>query len=287
MHVRVFLSRWRGYHPCPDCHGARLRPEALAVKVGGLDIAALSALTIREARAFLAGLGRPTARQPGRAAGRWTRSQGRLDYLDRIGLDYLTLDRPARTLSAGEAQRRRADDGAGLGAGQHALRPRRALGRPAPARRRPADRDRRRPPRRGQHGGRRRARPGRHPRGRPAGRHRPGGRRGGRPGPLRRAARGDRRRSPGSATAEFLSGRQRVAVPERRRAADRGQLTADRGAAGTTSRAIDVAFPLGVLCVVTGVSGSGKSTLVEETLYPALRRRLGNEALAGRALSAS
>src|SRR4051812_36919704 len=56
MHVRVFLSRWRSYKPCPDCQGARLRPEALAVKVGGLDIAALSALKIAEARAFLTGL---------------------------------------------------------------------------------------------------------------------------------------------------------------------------------------------------------------------------------------
>ena len=68
MHVRVFLSRWRSYKPCPDCHGARLRPEALAVKVGGLDIAALSALKIGEARAFLDG-SRPDRRRRTRSRG--------------------------------------------------------------------------------------------------------------------------------------------------------------------------------------------------------------------------
>ncbi len=102
MHVRVFLSRWRGYAPCPACRGARLRPEALAVKVGGLDIAAVSAMKIREVRAFLDGVGaegHPVARRIVRQA------RGRLDYLDRIGLGYLTLDRQARTLSGGEAQR--------------------------------------------------------------------------------------------------------------------------------------------------------------------------------------
>src|SRR5262249_40563726 len=103
-HVRVFLSRWRGYKPCPACLGARLRTEALAVKVGGLDIAEVSALRVREARAFLAGLeaelgAKPVARQV------LTQTRTRLDYLDRIGLDYLTLDRQARTLSGGEAQR--------------------------------------------------------------------------------------------------------------------------------------------------------------------------------------
>ncbi len=105
MHVRVFLSRWRGYRPCPDCRGARLRPEALAVRVGGLDIAALSRLTIRDARTFLAGYAERRSRQPGGPPGAWSRPRSRLDALDRIGLDYLTLDRPARTLSSGEARR--------------------------------------------------------------------------------------------------------------------------------------------------------------------------------------
>ena len=101
--VRVFLSRWRSYQTCPACHGARLRPEALAVKIAGRDIAAVSAMNIRDARAFIGGLS-GLRRQP--ASGRiLIQVESRLGYLGAIGLDYLTLDRPARSLSAGELQR--------------------------------------------------------------------------------------------------------------------------------------------------------------------------------------
>ena len=84
-------------------------------------------------------------------------------------------------------------------------------------------------------------------------------------------------RAEGSATAAFLSGQATVRVPARRRTPSPEWLRLT-GSRGNNLKAIDVAFPLGVLCVVTGVSGSGKSTLVEETLYPALRRKLGKEA---------
>ena len=104
LNVRAFLSRWRRYQPCPGCHGARLRPEALAVKIEGRDIAALSAMTIRDARVV--------SRRPGEPCGSsrprrpiLAQVDSRLGYLAEIGLDYLTLDRPARTLSAGELQR--------------------------------------------------------------------------------------------------------------------------------------------------------------------------------------
>ena len=105
MHVRVFLSRWRSYAPCPDCHGARLRPEALAVKVGGLDIAALSALKIARGAGVPGRASTPSSRRNPVARRILEQVRDRLDYLDRIGLDYLTLDRPARTLSGGEARR--------------------------------------------------------------------------------------------------------------------------------------------------------------------------------------
>jgi len=276
LHVRVFLSRWRGYTPCPVCLGARLRPEALAVKVGGLDIASLSARKVREAKTFLDSLAdsladNPVARQV------LGRTRTRLDYLDRIGLDYLTLDRPARTLSGGEAQRVALTSALGSGLVSTLY----VLDEPSV---------------------------GLHPHDigaliaivaglRDAGNTvvvvehdqaliraadlivdiGPGaGEAGGHvvfQGPP--AAIGSAR---DSVTADFLTGRRSVPVPDRRRAADNGHLRLT-GARGHNLKGLDVSFPLGVLCVVTGVSGSGKSTLIEETLYPALRRRLGHDAL--------
>ncbi len=104
MHVRIFLSRWRGYLPCPACHGARLKPEALAVKVGGRNVAELLEMTVRESLSFLHSI----AQEPEYHSYRkrlLDSLRARLEYLDRIGLGYLTLDRPARTLSGGEARR--------------------------------------------------------------------------------------------------------------------------------------------------------------------------------------
>ena len=136
----------------------------------------------------------------------------------------------------GRGPPRRADDGAGLGAGQHALCARRAFGRPASQRRRPPDRDRARPPRRGKHGSGRRARPGNDARGRSARRHRPGAGEGGGhllyAGPPEGVA-----LVAGSVTGEFLSGRRKVAVPRARATApaSAAQLKLT-GARGTTSR---------------------------------------------------
>ncbi|UQA55727.1 excinuclease ABC subunit UvrA [Polyangium aurulentum] len=101
MHVRVLLARYRSYDPCGTCQGKRLSPESLLYQVDGLDLAAWHALELREARARLEAL---TA---GTGQGEIARKElaQRLAYLERVGLGYLTLDRQARTLSGGEAQR--------------------------------------------------------------------------------------------------------------------------------------------------------------------------------------
>lgn len=270
MHVRVFLSRWRSYSTCPACKGARLKPESLAYQVGGKNIAALQSLTIGEARAFLFDQKDAFRREP--AARRALEPVlARLDYLERIGLDYLTLDRQARTLSGGEARRVALTTALGSGLvntlyvldepsiGLHprdvgrlidALTALRDAGNSVvvvehdESIMRSADTLIDIGPGAGEGGGRVLYV------GPPAGLN----------------------DVEGSATADFLSGRRGFATPETRRTPT-GQLDLI-GARGHNLKNIDVSIPLGVLCVVTGVSGSGKSTLIEETLYPALLRRL-------------
>lgn len=106
MHVRVFLSRWRSYRPCSACSGMRLRPEALAVRVGGKNIGEISAMKIRDAAEFFRNLGGSLTHWQ-RNVGRMMleQVQNRLGYLEEVGLGYLTLDRPLRTLSGGESRR--------------------------------------------------------------------------------------------------------------------------------------------------------------------------------------
>jgi excinuclease ABC subunit A len=103
-HVRIMLARYRGYTPCGSCGGRRLRPEALAVRVGELDLAAVAELPIPQALAWVEALEREAA-VSARAATLLAEVRGRLRYLIDVGLDYLTLGRQARTLSGGEAQR--------------------------------------------------------------------------------------------------------------------------------------------------------------------------------------
>ena len=104
MHIRVFLSRYRGYRSCPDCGGGRLRAEARDVRVGGRTIDAVCGLTVAEARAFFDDL-ELTAKEAA-IVDRITREiRKRLSFLGDVGLDYLTLDRLSSTLSGGESQR--------------------------------------------------------------------------------------------------------------------------------------------------------------------------------------
>jgi excinuclease ABC subunit A len=114
MHVRIFLSRFRGYVTCPRCQGSRLKPEALRVRVGGKSFHDLQGLPIKDLREFFAKLELPDPTR--RKVERVLREiRNRLDYLHRVGLDYLTLGRAARTLSGGETQRIRL--AAALGSG--------------------------------------------------------------------------------------------------------------------------------------------------------------------------
>src|ERR1019366_10472724 len=104
LHVRVFLSRYRGYSLCSSCGGLRLRREARQVKIGGKDICQVSAMTVEEATHFFSQL-ELTRQEAGIAGKLLDEINDRLRYLNDVGLEYLTLDRLSSTLSGGEAQR--------------------------------------------------------------------------------------------------------------------------------------------------------------------------------------
>ena len=105
LHVRVFLSRYRGYATCPDCNGTRLRAEARAVKIAGRSITEVCQMTVKEARPFFRNLQAQPNPNPPIVEKVLEEVQLRLRFLDEVGLDYLTLDRLTSTLSGGEAQR--------------------------------------------------------------------------------------------------------------------------------------------------------------------------------------
>jgi excinuclease ABC subunit A len=269
MHVRVLLSRYREYALCGACHGSRLNAAALAYRVGGLNLAGWHGLTVADARSRVVAL---DARDP---QGRRVREQlaSRLTYLDAVGLGYLTLDRQARTLSGGEAQR--AGLTTALGAaltgtlfvldeptvGLHAtdvpalarvMRELAGAGNTVmvvehePAVVRACDRVIEMGPGAGPHGGQVLF--------------------DGTPGEL--AKRHDL--PTGKAWAS-----SRAAQRSRRSAQARGGLFV-RGARAHNLQGVDVRVPLGVVCAVTGPSGSGKSTLAHDVLFRAAARGLGD-----------
>jgi len=272
LHVRVMLSKYRGYAECPDCRGQRLRAEARSVRVGGKNICQAAALTIAEAGSFFNSL-KLSPMQEEIAGSILTEVRQRLSFLDAVGLEYLTLDRLASTLSGGEAQRIQLATSLGsrlVGAlyvldepsiGLHPrdtdrliriLKDLRDLGNTIivvehdPDVLRAADHLLDLGPGAGEHGGKL----------------------------LAEGVLAEIEANPNSLTGRYLSGKLSIPVPTRRREPGREKLVL-RGARANNLHGLDVEIPLGMLVVVTGVSGSGKSTLVHQVLFPAIARALG------------
>ena len=268
-------ERYEGYMrevPCPACGGARLKPEVLAVLVGGRSIAEVCALPIREAAAFLADL-ELSARERQIAERVLKEIHARLGFLLDVGLEYLSLDRPAGTLSGGEAQRIRLATQIGSGLvgvlyvldepsiGLHQRDNRRLietltrlrdLGNTLIVVEHDEDTIRSSDwavdigPGAGEHGGQ----------------------------VVHSGPVPELLRHPDSLTGAYLSGRRSIPIPMVRRPRDAKRQVSVIGAREHNLRGIDVSFPLGCLIAVTGVSGSGKSTLVNDILYTSLANRL-------------
>jgi excinuclease ABC subunit A len=277
LHVRVMLSKYRGYAECPECRGQRLRAEARSVrlgteKTGGKNICQATALTIAQAKEFFGAL-RLTPMQDEIAGPILHEVRQRLSFLDAVGLEYLTLDRLASTLSGGEAQRIQLATSLGsrlVGAlyvldepsiGLHTrdtarliriLEELRDLGNTIlvvehdPDVLRAADHLLDLGPGAGEFGGKL----------------------------LAEGILAEIEANPNSLTGRYLSGKIAIPVPTRRRAPGKERLVL-RAAHANNLHGVDVEIPLGMLVAITGVSGSGKSTLVHQVLYRALARALG------------
>jgi excinuclease ABC subunit A len=272
LHVRVMLSKYRGYAECPDCRGQRLRAEARAVRLNGKNICQAAALTIAQAKEFFDGL-KLSPMQEEIAGPILLEVRQRLGFLLAVGLEYLTLDRLASTLSGGEAQRIQLATSLGsrlVGALYvldepsiglhtrdtarliHILEELRDLGNTILVVEHDADILRAADhlldlgPGAGEFGGKL----------------------------LAEGVLAEIEANPASLTGRYLSGKIAIPVPTRRRAPGREKLVL-RGARANNLHGLDVEIPLGMLVAVTGVSGSGKSTLVHQVLYRAVARALG------------
>jgi excinuclease ABC subunit A len=277
LHVRVMLSKYRGYAECPECRGQRLRAEARAVRIatekdGPLNICQAAALTIAKAKEFFANV-KLTPMQEEIAGPILEEVRQRLGFLDAVGLEYLTLDRLASTLSGGEAQRIQLATSLGShlvgtlyvldepSIGLHTrdtdrliriLKELRDLGNTIVVVEHDADVLRAADhlldlgPGAGEFGGK----------------------------ILAEGVLAELEANPNSLTGRYLSGKIAIPVPTRRREWGREKLVL-KGAEANNLHGLNVEIPLGMLVAITGVSGSGKSTLVHQVLYRAVARALG------------
>jgi len=269
--IREWIEEYMNVRPCPDCGGARLKPESLSVKIQGQNIYEVTRLSVKQALDFFKNLSLSEKDQV-IAHQILKEIQARLGFLINVGLDYLTLDRAASTLSGGEAQRIRLAtqigsqlvgvlyilDEPSIGLHQrdnrrliNTLLQLRDLGNTVLV----VEHDRETiesadyvidlGPGAGEEGGY----------------------------VVATGTPQDIQQNGQSITGDYLAGRRKIPVPEKRRKGN-GKYIVLKGARGNNLKSIDVKIPLGTLTCVTGVSGSGKSTLINETLYRALMRRL-------------
>jgi excinuclease ABC subunit A len=270
--VREELAKYQNNKPCPSCGGTRLRIEARHVMVGGLPLFEVSAMPLKQALAFFQGLSIEGHRA--QVADKIVKEIiARVGFLNNVGLDYLSLDRSADTLSGGEAQRIRLASQIGSGLtgvmyvldepsiGLHqrdndrllaTLKHLRDIGNSVLVVEHDEDAIRAADyvvdmgPGAGVHGGEVVAE--------------------GTPEEIRLAQQ--------SLTGQFLSGERRIAIPEKRRQPDPERQLVVTDASGNNLRHATLNLPVGLFVCVTGVSGSGKSTLINDTLYAAVARHL-------------